>query len=123
MLESTTRLIANKSMADKAKRAKIEQLHCCSTAHWRQNHAMKMNVLEPPVSCRLRADSNLSDNNWHAVESVVEEKVVRDIIRCCVRLSRIIELPLSVSTQCPLISSAIKRRLNVGSIKQQNDQA
>ncbi|NLL84467.1 MAG: ATP phosphoribosyltransferase [Lentisphaerae bacterium] len=108
VLESTTRLIANKkAWQDKAKRAKIEQLALLldGALAAESRVLLKMNVPSENLAKAaailpaLHAPTvmPLSDNNWHAVESVVEEKVVRDIIPLLRQAGAqgIIELPLS----------------------------
>jgi ATP phosphoribosyltransferase len=108
VLESTTRLIANRSAWKQAwKRAKIEQLAMLMTgALAAENRVLlKMNVkaagLDAIVRCLPSLHSptinTLSSTGWVAVESVVEESVVREIIP---RLKKagaegIIELPLN----------------------------
>ena len=108
VLESTTRLIANKSAwNDKWKQEKIKQiailLNGALSAESRV--LLKMNVLQEKVKIitdilpALHAPtiSHLNTEGWVAVESVVEERVVRKIIP---RLKAagaegIIEIPLN----------------------------
>jgi len=91
VLESTTRVIANKASWDDAwKRGKIEKivllLHGALAAETRV--LLKMNVQEHQVeavngilpSLHSPTLNKLSDSGWYSIESVVEEKVVREII-------------------------------------------
>lgn len=91
VLESTTRFIANKSAwADAKKRRKIEQiallLRGALLAETRV--LLKMNVREETLAKVVKilpamhapTVNRLSSDGWSAVESVVEERVVRDII-------------------------------------------
>ena len=91
ILTSTTRFIANKkSWKNKAKRAKLEQIKMLLSGalEARRQVLLKCNVpaktLEKVVKClpSLHAPTvnKLNDENWFAVESVVEEKTVRDLI-------------------------------------------
>jgi ATP phosphoribosyltransferase len=108
VLESTTRLIANRAAwKQKWKRAKIEQLAILMTGALAAESRvlLKLNVREAAVATVTRilpslhapTVNHLSDTGWAAVESVIEESVVRDIIP---RLKQagaegIIELPLN----------------------------
>lgn len=91
VLESTTKLIANKSAwADKWKRRKIDQLSIllkgALTAEGRV--LLKMNISRKKLSKALAilpalhapTVNALSSEGWVAVESVVEERIVREII-------------------------------------------
>lgn len=91
VLESTTRLIANKqAWKDPGKRAKIEQLALLLKGALEAENKvlLKMNVREPQLSEALKilpalnspTISSLNREGWYSVESVVEEKVVREII-------------------------------------------
>jgi ATP phosphoribosyltransferase len=91
ILESTTRLIANKAAwKNKWKRAKIEQLSILlqgalaaeSMVLLKMNSKLKnvsaiMGVLP---SLRSPTINHLNTQDWVAIESVVEEKIVREII-------------------------------------------
>lgn len=108
ILESTTRLIANKNVwEDKWKRAKIEQLALLlSGALTAEGKVMlKLNASEDDLkkvidiipSLHAPTVSSLNDKKWVAIESVVDESAVREIIP---RLKEagaegIIELPLN----------------------------
>ncbi|MFO7871790.1 MAG: ATP phosphoribosyltransferase [Kiritimatiellia bacterium] len=91
VLESTTRLIANKaSWRDKKKRAKIEQIAILieGALAAQGKVLLKMNVRStklPAVSAILPSlhaptISNLNSNGWAAIETVVPEATVREII-------------------------------------------
>jgi ATP phosphoribosyltransferase len=108
VLESTTRLIANKkAWLDPVKRAKIEQLALLLGGALAAESRVLLKMNAPARSLdaitailpALHAPTvmPLSDPNWHAVESVVEEKVVRDIIPQLRQAGAegIIELPLN----------------------------
>ncbi len=108
VLESTTRLIANKkAWQDPAKRAKVEQLALLlgGALAAESRVLLKMNAPAKALDTimailpALHAPTvmPLSDSNWHAVETVVDEKVVRDIIPHLRRAGAegIIELPLN----------------------------
>jgi len=108
LLESTTRLIANKhAWKDAWKRAKIEQLSMLlkGALAAEDKVLLKMNALTKNVdaitgilpSLHSPTISSLDTSDWAAIESVVDEAVVREIIP---RLKRagaegIIELPLN----------------------------
>lgn len=108
VLESTTRLIANKqAWDDKWKRAKINQLALLLNGALRAETRvlLKMNVRRKKLnrilavlpSLNAPTINALSSAGWAAVEAVVEEKVVREIIP---RLKAagaegIIEIPLN----------------------------
>jgi ATP phosphoribosyltransferase len=91
VLESTTKLIANKTAWNDAwKRGKIEQLSIllkgALVAETRV--LLKMNATRKQVATILKilpamhspTINQLSDENWVAIESVVEERIVREII-------------------------------------------
>jgi len=91
VLTSTTRLIANKkSWTDPEKRAKIEQLAMLlqGALAAESRVLLKMNVPTDKVaavssvlpSLHAPTVNKLNDEKWVAIESVVEEKVVRDIV-------------------------------------------
>lgn len=109
VLESTTRLIANKTAwADAWKRAKIEQLAILlkGALAAQTKVLLKMNARAAAVpeitallpSLHAPTVSHLAaDDEWTAVESVIEESVVREIIPQLKRVGAegIIELPLN----------------------------
>ena len=108
ILTSTTRLIANrKAWANKAKRAKIEQLKMLLVAalEAQKRVLVKLNApakkLEKIVAAlpALHAPTvnKLNEADWFAVESVVEERQVRDLIPVlsAAGATGIIELPLN----------------------------
>ncbi|MDD4736399.1 MAG: ATP phosphoribosyltransferase [Kiritimatiellae bacterium] len=91
ILESTTRLIANKeSWQDPEKRAKIEQIAMLLLGALRAENRVliKMNcgkdslkdVLGILPSMHAPTVNDLSGEGWCSVESVVEEQIVREII-------------------------------------------
>jgi ATP phosphoribosyltransferase len=91
VLESTTRLIANKkAWKDAGKRAKIEQIALLlkGALEAESKVLIKMNVQEKHLEAALKilpalnapTINSLSREGWYSVESVVEEKVVREII-------------------------------------------
>ena len=108
ILTSTTRFIANrKSWRNKAKRAKIEQLQMLLTGALEAQRRVLLKCNAPAktldkvvkVLPALHAPTvnRLNDENWYAVESVVEEHKVRDLIPCLTKAGAtgIIELPLN----------------------------
>ena len=108
ILTSTTRLIANKkAWRDKAKRAKVEQLQMLLTAALdaQKRVLIKLNAPEKKLEKIVAAlpalhaptVNKLNDAGWFAVESVVEEKQVRDLIPVlsAAGATGIIELPLN----------------------------
>ena len=108
ILTSTTRLIANKkSWKCAAKRAKLEQLKMLLTGALEAQRRVLLKCNAPAKSLdkvvkalpALHAPTvnKLNDENWFAVESVVEEKKVRDLIPALTRCGAtgIIELPLN----------------------------
>lgn len=108
VLESTTRLIANRSAwADEWKRAKIEQIAMLLLGALAAEGKvlLKLNVAEQNVvqiteilpSLHAPTVNALGENGWVAIESVVDEKVVREIIPKLKKVGAegIIELPLN----------------------------
>ena len=108
ILTSTTRLIANKkAWKDKAKRAKIEQLKMLLTAALDAQKRVLIKLNAPAkklekITAALPAlhaptVNKLNDADWFAVESVVEERLVRDLIPVlrAAGATGIIELPLN----------------------------
>ena len=108
ILTSTTRLIANKkSWKCAAKPAKLEQLKMLLTGALEAQRRVLLKCNAPAKSLdkvvkalpALHAPTvnKLNDENWFAVESVVEEKKVRDLIPALTRCGAtgIIELPLN----------------------------
>ncbi len=108
ILTSTTRLIANKkAWRDKAKRAKVEQLKMLLTAALDAQKRVLVKLNAPAknlgkVTAALPAlhaptVNKLNDDGWFAVESVVEERQVRDLVPVlkAAGATGIIELPLN----------------------------
>ena len=108
ILTSTTRLIANKkAWKDKAKRAKIEQLKMLLVAALDAQKRVLLKLNAPAkkldkITAALPAlhaptVNKLNDADWYAVESVVEERLVRDLIPVlrAAGATGIIELPLN----------------------------
>ena len=108
ILTSTTRLIANKkAMKNKEKKVKIEQLKMLLLAalEAQKRVLLKLNApakkLEKIVAAlpALHAPTvnKLNDEGWFAVESVVEERQVRDLVPVlkAAGATGIIELPLN----------------------------
>ena len=108
VLTSTTRFIANhQAWADPAKRAKIEQIALLLTGalHADSKVLLKMNAKKADVAAisqvlpALHAPTvnTLSDPSWVAIETVVEESTVREIIPALksAGASGIIELALN----------------------------
>ena len=108
ILTSTTRFIANKaSWKNRAKRAKLEQLKMLLTGALEAQRRVLLKCNAPAktlakvvkVLPALHAPTvnKLNDENWFAVESVVEEKQVRDLIPELTKngATGIIELPLN----------------------------
>jgi len=108
ILTSTTRLIANKkAWDDPVKREKIEQfsmlLQGALAAGTRV--LLKLNVpadkletvMDTLPSLHAPTVNKLNDDNWFAIESVIEEKVVRDIVPPlrAAGAEGIIEIPLN----------------------------
>ena len=91
VLESTTKMIANKkAWADAGKRKKIEQISLLLKGALlaETKVLVKMNVSQKNLEKTIRAlpalhaptINSLSSDGWYSIESVVEEKVVREII-------------------------------------------
>ena len=91
ILESTTKLIANKkSMVDKWKKQKIEEIALLLKGALLAEGkvGLKMNVLKKNLNKILSllpalknpTISELSEGGWVAVETIIDEKVVREII-------------------------------------------
>ena len=108
ILTSTTRLIANKkAWRDKAKRAKIEQLKMLliGALEAQRRVLLKCNAPEETLAKIVKVMpalhaptvNKLNDSGWYAVESVVEERQVRDLIPALKAngATGIIELPLN----------------------------
>ena len=108
ILTSTTRFIANKaSWQDAAKRAKLEQLKMLLTGalEAQRRVLLKCNAPEASLDAVVKAMpalhaptvNRLNDSGWYAVESVVEERLVRDLIPALKAggATGIIELPLN----------------------------
>ena len=108
VLESTTRLIANQqAWQNPGKRAKIEQLAMLlrGALEAESKVLLKMNVREEKLGAALKilpalnspTINRLSRAGWYSVESVVEERVVREIIPALKRAGAegIIEIALN----------------------------
>ena len=108
ILTSTTRFIANKkSWKCAAKRAKLEQLKMLLTGalEAQRRVLLKCNapakglakIVKTLPALHAPTVNKLNDENWFAVESVVEERKVRDLIPALTRCGAtgIIELPLN----------------------------
>ena len=108
ILVSTTRFIANKaSWRNKAKRAKLEQLKMLLTGalEARRRVLLKCNapakaldkVVKALPALHAPTVNKLNDDTWFAVESVVEESEVRNLIPALTAAGAtgIIELPLN----------------------------
>ena len=108
ILTSTTRFIANKqSWKNKAKRAKLEQLKMLLTGalEAQRRVLLKCNAPEKSLGAVVKVlpalhaptVNKLNGEGWYAVESVVEEKKVREIIPALTSAGAtgIIELPLN----------------------------
>ena len=108
ILTSTTRLIANKkAWKNRAKRAKLEQLKMLLTGALEAQKRVLLKLNAPAkkldkVTAALPAlhaptVNKLNDADWFAVESVVEERLVRDFIPVLrnAGATGIIELPLN----------------------------
>ena len=108
ILTSTTRFIANKdSWKNKAKRAKLEQLKMLLTGalEAQRRVLLKMNAPEKGLAKIVKVlpalhaptVNKLHGEGWYAVETVVEEKLVRDLIPqlTAAGATGIIELPLN----------------------------
>ncbi len=108
LMESTTRLIANKTAWENSwKREKIENIACLLQGSLRAEEkvGLKMNIAKKDLD-RLVAllpamhtptISTLVDKEWLALEVIVDEKVVRDIIPELKKIGAtgIVEYPLS----------------------------
>ena len=108
LLETNTILIANKaSWEDEAKRAKIENMAMLLQAALEANSkvGLKLNVkrdaleqvLESLPALRNPTIASLSDESWVAVETVIEQKVSRELIPALKRFGAegIVEYPLN----------------------------
>ncbi len=108
ILTSTTRFIANKaSWKDKVKRAKLEQLKMLliGALEAQRRVLLKCNAPEKTLAKIVKVMpalhaptvNKLNDSGWYAVESVVEERQVRDLIPALKTngATGIIELPLN----------------------------
>ena len=108
ILTSTTRFIANKkAWKNRAKRAKLEQLKMLLTGALEAQKRVLLKLNAPAkkldkVTAALPAlhaptVNKLNDPDWFAVESVVEERLVRDLIPVlrAAGATGIIELPLN----------------------------
>ena len=108
ILTSTTRFIANKaSWKDKARRAKLEQLKMLliGALEAQRRVLLKCNAPEKTLAKIVKVMpalhaptvNKLNDSGWYAVESVVEERQVRDLIPALKTngATGIIELPLN----------------------------
>ncbi len=108
ILSSTTRLIVNKkAWEDKGKRAKVEQLAMLlqGVLAAKSKVLLKLNVKEDALSkvneilpsLHAPTINSLTDSGWFAVETVVEETVVREIIPQLKKVGAegIIEIPLN----------------------------
>lgn len=108
ILTSTTRLIANKkSWKNAAKRTKLEQLKILLTGalEAQRRVLLKCNASAKALSKVVKelpalhapTVNRLNDEGWYAVESVVEERKVRDLIPALTKAGAtgIIELPLN----------------------------
>ena len=108
ILSSTTRLIANrKAWEDAGQRAKIQQLAVLLKAALAAETRvlLKLNASEDTLSTitdilpSLHAPtiSPLQSSGWFAVESVIEEKIVREIIPQLLEAGAegIVEIPLN----------------------------
>ncbi len=108
ILESTPRLIANKqSWQDEAKRTKIENVALLlrGALDARDTVGLKMNVAKENLdkvlsilpAMRNPTVTPLSDTGWVALDSVIEERVVREIIPKLLQAGAegIVEYPLN----------------------------
>lgn len=108
ILQSTTRLVANKkSYQDRWKRAKLATISLLlqSALNAEGRVGFKMNVpsknlakvLEQLPALHTPTVSVLSDEGWHAIETIIEESVVRTIIPVLRELGAegIVEYPLN----------------------------
>jgi ATP phosphoribosyltransferase len=108
VMESNTRLIANSAaMADEAKRTKIENvallLRAAIEAHGHVGLMLNIRRDDLPIVLALLPAlqrptlSPLSDDDWIAVNTVIEERAVRDLIPRlkAARAQGIVEYPLN----------------------------
>ena len=108
LMETNTVLIANStSWQNNEKRAKIENIAMMLKAalHAESKVGLKLNlerskindVLSDLPSLRKPTISNLSDDKWVAIETVIEKKVSRELIPALKRLGAegIVEFPLN----------------------------
>lgn len=108
ILKTNTKLIANKaSWADPRKRAKIESIALMLQAALEANNkvGLKLNIRRDQIetvlaklpSLRNPTISPLSDPDWAALETIIDERVVREIIPTLksVGAEGIIEYPLN----------------------------
>jgi len=108
LLESTPRLIANReSWKDKWKRRKIEILALLlkGALEAEAKVGLKMNIARPNLAALLKAlpalrnptISNLSTEGWVAVETIIDEHIVRELIPAlkAAGAEGIIEYPLN----------------------------
>jgi ATP phosphoribosyltransferase len=108
VMESNTQLIANnKALADAAKRTKIENIALLLRAaiEAQGRVGLMLNVRSADLQTVLAllpalqrpTISALSDNNWVAVNTIIEEKTVRDLIPKlkAARAEGIVEYPLN----------------------------
>lgn len=108
ILTSTTRMIANKaSWQDQTKRAKLEQIKMLllGALDAQRRVLLKCNapkttldkIVQVMPALHAPTVNKLNDGDWFAVESVVEEKIVRDLIPQLTAngATGIIELPLN----------------------------
>jgi ATP phosphoribosyltransferase len=108
ILESTTKLIANKdAWKDPQKKKKIENIVILlqGALNAEQKVGLKMNIpkdnlsqiLEILPALKKPTISNLSDENWFDVDTIIDEKVVREIIPELKRAGAtgIVEYPLN----------------------------
>lgn len=108
IMESTTRLIANKAAwKDEWKRTKMENLACLLKGALlaEQKVGLKMNVKKTDLdriisilpAMHTPTISNLTDPEWLDIEVILDEKVVRDLIPALKRggATGIVEYPLS----------------------------
>ena len=108
ILTSTTRFIANKkSWKDKAKRAKLEQLKMLLTGALEAQRRVLLKCNAPEKSLKKVTEilpalhaptvNKLNGEGWYAIESVVEEREVRNLIPrlTSAGATGIIELPLN----------------------------
>ena len=108
LMQSTTRLVANKkAWQNDWKREKIENLACLLKGSLRAEKkvGLKMNIAQKDLerivallpAMHTPTISNLADKDWVALEVIIDEKVVRDIIPELKKggATGIVEYPLS----------------------------